>query len=258
MPHTRPRRWRDEYAPGRVFELRRKTYDGRPICALAIQNAQPGSYGSATHFVQVDERGCTEGPYPRAQSRFWVGGIHRNRMTSALIARRRPDLERFDDDDLELIRYGHKLEFGGRIRTDGVKTHIPHLAGKTWTIFWTKNDQTFNFRGAHVAELEALLHGHWHMQSRCGGDWTFGRDSRLNGWATVDTDPARLRRIERHLRRHLTHLEVQTIAMVAFREGDLRVIRAHGRPCPVVWSGGTSFVSKDGQRGFSVSSDDNH
>lgn len=253
MTASRPRRWRDEYAPGRVFELRRKTYDGHPVCALAIREYRSDTGGSATYFVQVDGQGCTEGPYARSQSRTWVGGIRPRRMTSALIARRRPDLERFDAEDLALIRYGAYLEFGGRIRTDGLKGSIPPLSGKTWTVFWTKCDWRLSLLGTARAELASLLRGHWHMHSRCGGDWTFGRDSHLAGWATVDTDRARLRRIEAHLRRHLSHVEVQTIAMTAVNERDIRIIRAHGRPCPAIRSQGITTIRSDGTWGYSLS-----
>jgi hypothetical protein len=256
VTQPRVRSWRAEYAPGRVFELKRKTYKGPPVCALAIQKADRELCFNTTDFVQVDEHGCTEGTYGRAQSRFWVGSISASRMTGSLIARRRPDLERFDAEDLALIRYGQRLDFGGRFKTSLTKDSIPPIPGKVWTVFWTKDDRRLSWLSYAERELAALLRGHWHIYSRCGGDWTFGRDSHLAAWATVDTDPVRLRRIEWHLRQHLPHLEVQRIEMVAIPDGDRMVVRAHGQPCPAIRSRGTTTIWPDGRFGFSISSDD--
>ena len=253
---TTPRGWRAQYAPGRVFELKRKTYDGAPICVLAIApspGGRPETWpGGGRYFVQVDARGCTEGPYARARSRFYAGALHPARMSGALIRRRRPDLERFDADDLALIRYGMMIEFGGKIRTCITQAALPQIPGKRWTVFWTKACPWSWTTSEAGRVLNQMLQGHWHLHSHCGGNWTFGRDSCLDGWATTDTDPARLRRIEAHLRRHLPHLEVQVIEMTATAYDDRTVIAAHGLPCPALAARGTTTLWANGGRSYSL------
>ncbi len=233
-----------------MFELKRKTYRGQPVCVLGIR--PDDNSWNETHFVQVDERGCCEGPYARSTTRFAVHALHPRDLTTRLVAGRRQDLERFDGDDLALIRYGCHIEFGGRIRTCITRAHLPPMPGRRWTVFWTKAKPfAWEMSGAERT-LQALLQGHWHLNSHCGGDWRFGRDSRLEGWATTDTDPGRLRRIEAHLRHHLPHLEVQVIEMAATDYGDRVEIKARGLPCPVVYAGGTTTIWPNGGWGFSV------
>lgn len=256
-PTKAHRGWRGQYAPGRVFELKRKTYRGDPVCVLGIR-PEDGSW-LERHFVQIDARGCTEGSYgySRARTRFSTYALHPSKLATGLVARRRPDLERFDEADLDLIRYGIEIEFGGKLRTgDLTQAKIPHIPGKRWTIFWTKNCPGMWNSSEAGRTLDSLLQGHWHIHSNCGGDWRFGRDSNLEGWATTDTDPARLRRIERHLRQHLPHLEVQVIEMVGIADGDRTIVRAHGTPCPAISASGTSTIWADGHRGYSISCDD--
>src|SRR6266436_586119 len=105
--------WRSQIVNGRVFELRSASKRYPPPCALVI-NEQATGYGARV-FTPVDEYGVIGGASRRGNPNIYVEGIRPEQFTGARVRRRRPDLERFDADDLALIRWGLTLEFSGRI-----------------------------------------------------------------------------------------------------------------------------------------------
>ncbi|WP_046869005.1 hypothetical protein, partial [Microvirga massiliensis] len=138
---TRPqtlRGWRAELAPGRVFELKRKTYRGNPVCVLITHI--PDRWSHRPMCVQVNDRGCVEEGM-RDRARSYVEALRFSDFKSPLVVRRRPDLERFDARDLALIDYGILLDFRGRWLKHGYGGRLlPSIPGVQWTIFWTRAD----------------------------------------------------------------------------------------------------------------------
>lgn len=226
------KRWKDEIAVGRVFEIKRKTFQSEQVCVLIVRPRR-GNY-NPNMCVQVDRTGVVKGTgesWNRARSGVYTLD---ERSLPGLIIRRRADLERFDERDLDLIRYGQTVDYTGRIGTaygDG----LPGVGPATWTIFWTKG---YNFglpllREAR-RELKELFSGEWHFESHRGGDWRYGRDSVMHAWGTAKTDRRVLRRIEAILANGYSHLERCTVTVADRMIGGARVTYPIGDPGPAV------------------------
>src|ERR1700722_4701479 len=121
--------WSKEIAVGRVFQLRSSAKDYPPPCALVIRES-----GWETNVVPVDRFGCvSDGLYARRHNpNIYVRGLRGKDLTKRIVGRR-CDLERFDRDDIDLMRWGCAIDFDGRIDTE----RIPLVNPGTWTVFFT-------------------------------------------------------------------------------------------------------------------------
>lgn len=226
--------WQSQLADGRVFELRSKSKRYPAPCALVVDDKATG-WGSRV-FASVDQYGVVGyGGYSRSHNpAIYVDGIRREQFTSARVRQRRPDLERFDADDLKLIRYGCWLDFSGRIRGSHLDMNIPVVVPSEWTIFWLPAFEPYDFRIHHIGprdELDELLGGAWHFVSHGGPrhlGYKFG-----HAWATRHSG-ARLDQIRQFLRLQLPDLIEQPATVV--RGGDRigSYMEAIGEECPVL------------------------
>jgi hypothetical protein len=159
--------WKSQLADGRVFELRSKSTRYPPPCGLVI-NADGKS---APNFLRlIDDMGTTGQSYysRRHNPDIYVEGIRPDQFTSKRIARRRPDLEKFDADDLALIRYGYDLDFDGRITGTCSDISIPLTRPAEWTVFWIPA-YADGFPYPHPTEPERkALGGAWHFEGHGG------------------------------------------------------------------------------------------
>jgi hypothetical protein len=117
----------------------------------------------------IDNHGTTgRGLYSRRHNpNIYVEGIRADQFNSKRIARRRPDLEKFDTDDLALIRYGYDLDFDGRMSSYG-DTSIPLTVPVEWTVFWAPA-YTEGFPYPHPNGRERkVLGGAWHFDNHGG------------------------------------------------------------------------------------------
>lgn len=216
-----PRGWRAQIVPGRVFELRRKTYQGNPVCVLCLTDSRE-AFGRC--FAEINSRGCVEFP-DRDRARFYVGALSPQRFNGGLVRRRRPDLERFDADDIALIKYGIGLRFGGAMLGSHHGSRIlPEIGLKSWTTFWVPD--WYAGLSTETRGLDRLLHGDWHCSCYS--------DRRRKGWATAKTCPAALRAIENELRRVYGHVERASFSWETQALDDGRLLaRPFGTPGPV-------------------------
>lgn len=193
-------KWLDQVAPGRVFEIRRKTWDDRPVRIMTLTDGN-GLRRMNRSVVQVDEDGCVPDDYGGSRrARTYVGGIGGHDFPR-LAVRRVPELERFDARDLDLIEYGVKLAFGGRMLDRHCGSAIlPMIAGVTWTAFWTTDeDWWFRHDRSDLARVEAALKGAWHQKVR--NDFPrMRRSEKGTGYLTAQEDPRKLAEIRRALR----------------------------------------------------------
>jgi hypothetical protein len=127
--------WKSQIAVGRVFELRSKSTRWPLPCGLIVDADAPGGWG-AKFITAIDSFGVIgHRLYSRSHNpNIYVDGMRRDQFTSARIARRRHYLEKFDGDDMDLIRYGYSLDFDGRI--DCTDPSIPLGTPAKWTVFW--------------------------------------------------------------------------------------------------------------------------
>jgi hypothetical protein len=242
-------RWGDQFVAGRVFELRNTS---KRLVAPCILILDPGADYRGRSAIEINENGVYDVGYRPSNVR-WVDcySWRREDMTPRKIARRRRDLERYDARDIELILYGLRLEFGGRVWGGQTRAHIPCFPGR-WSIFWTKS-AAWGFgpeSRARERELRELLGGAWWIESWCGGDWRFGRDSRLHGWATLHESPSRLRAIEHLLRTMHVHLDRCEVEIVTVREGDREITFGRGHVGPAFYFPAT--YTRRGE-GYSIS-----
>lgn len=158
--------WKSQLANGRVFELRSKSTRYPPPCGLVL-NAAATKYGQG-FMRRIDDRGTVDYYSSGSLRGVYVEGIRPDQFTGARIARRRPDLERFDADDLALIRYGYDLDFDGRISAHGDVPIPLTLAPAEWTVFWVPA-YTEGFPWPYPDERERpVLGGAWHFDNHGG------------------------------------------------------------------------------------------
>ncbi len=219
-------RWQDQVAVGRVFELRSRSTKYPPTCVLVIR--EDGGWGEEM-VVKVDHRGvCGRGLYRRSGNpAINTYGLKRADFTSRRIARRRPDLERFDANDIDLIRYGVSVDFTGRLGADEGLSYdhsLPTTMPAIWTIFWTRSEH-WSFDYPHSDRLNELMAGAWHFEKHAPEFWRYGW---CHVWATAHECGNRLRRIERLLHRTYPDLERQTVRIVRWH--DWLTLRTHTWP----------------------------
>ena len=213
--------------PGRVFELRSQSAKYAAPCALIVKEEDDPHY--QRFAVRVDRFGAVgEGFYRRrGNPAFQIEYMSPTELEKRIRCRR-PDLERFDAEDVALVAGGYGLDFGGKITLDGYSSKMFLPGPGDWTIFWTYHTGTLPMLwGEQQQELDDASHGAWHCMRHGGPRYLgfgFGR-----AWLTRQRG-ARLRGIERVLSR-LPHLERQEISMVRTADGA----RVVGPPCPVLY-----------------------
>jgi hypothetical protein len=235
-------KWQDEIAVGRVFELRSQSKRYAPPLVLIIKDEDPPHWNDGI-VADLDVTGRTAARYlgmyhRRGNPRISTAFMKRGDFNSKRIARRRPELERFDANDIAAIRYGLSVTVGGRLESgcydmDYVPTIVP---GMTWTIFWTRDHDTWDF--PFRDELAELLNGAWHFKrsSLPNWKWLWAR-----AWATAHNDCRRLRAIEHFLRHRYSDLERQSVTVARWH--DWQALWTHtwtiGNPGPAIgasWS----------------------
>jgi hypothetical protein len=228
--------WRSQLANGRVFELRSQSKRFPAPCGLVIDD-QAGNWGGHPMLAPVDQYGVLgHGLYERFHNpNIYVAGIVRDQFTSARILRRRRDLERFDADDLALIRYGYALDFSGKIHGSYSYVNIPSIVPCAWFVFWLAAWDDDDWRWVdRNPKLERLLHGAWHLESHGG--------SRRRGykyghvWVTRHTG-TRLEQIRKCLRSCWgSRLIEQPVTVARWTEGENVYTEEIRRECPPLGS----------------------
>lgn len=230
--------WKGQIVNGRVFELRSKSKKYPAPCALVIDDRDEG-YGHRM-VTLVDGRGVVgSGLYTRRHNpHIHVDGLRRKDFTSARILRRRRDLERFDAEDLALIRYGCDLDFDGRIHNRSYGS-IPGVGPSRWTAFWIPAYLPGDFLGymrdlREEKELQNLMRGAWHFDCH-GGPYDLGyRFGHV--WATRHQG-RRARQIAEFLRARFSGLIVQEARVVRWDEDGRTHTREIHRESPALGNG---------------------
>lgn len=253
---AKPGSWLAEAKPGRVFELSRKTYAGANVRALVIRDPTgPDACAWRGDFLrEVDERGCVPDGQ-RGRARRSVRVIRTDEFKAGMVIARRPELERFDCDDLAMIRYGIGVSFGGRLdRSSHGATCVPMLPGIRWTALWTAYDMMSMPSSEERRALDRALSGAWHFRvfgnptARWSEEPDFGR---CDGYVTAARDPSKIAAIAKALSVRGT-VHRATFETTARDEGDRYVIRATGGLNPLVRLSGSHSRSKvDGSWGMS-------
>lgn len=234
--------WKSQLANGRVFELRSQSKTKPAPCVLVVREA--AGYGER-FSVQVDEWGVVDyssrGHHPDVR----VYPLRPDRFNSRTIARRRPDLEKFDEDDLALIRYGYALDFDGRINraTPG----CPLTRPAEWTVFWfpAYGPEEFRYPAFKQRDRERkLFGGAWHFESH-GGPKDLGYNYG-HVWATRHTG-TRLDKIRRFLKRQFPDLIEQHVSVARRTKADGTIVTEEVRDeCAPLGSRFTSVATASG------------
>jgi hypothetical protein len=243
-------KWSDQLVNGRVFELRSKSKRYPAPCALVIDATASG--WNRPIFAACDRAGVLgHGGYERRHNPdIYVPGIRREQFKSARVLRRRPDLERFDADDLDLIRYGCALDFSGRIHGRYSDMSLPCVVPSDWTVFWLEafapdDHRIYDFW--HTPELMTLLRGAWHFNSHGGSrhlGYKFG-----HAWATRHTG-TRLKDIRAFLKRGLPDIIEQQVKVARWTEGENVYTEEIRRECPALGSRACLVDTPRGHQGI--------
>jgi hypothetical protein len=234
--------WKSQLADGRVFELRSKSKSYPPPCGLVI-NAAAKYAGSFSFMRLIDEYGTTgRNSYSRRSNPdIYVDGIRPDQFTSQRIARRRPDLEKFDADDLALIRWGYDLDFDGCISGYG-RTSIPFTRPSEWTVFWTPPEAPDEFCYPLLTDLERqLLAGAWYFENH-GGSLHLGyRYGHM--YATRHTGK-RLDRVRKMVLRYLPGLIETQVHVVRYKnqQGQTCTTTEYDGDCAPLGDGLTTII----------------
>ncbi len=226
--------WKSQIVNGRVFELRSRSTHYPAPCALVINEKANGRVERI--FAAVDRLGVIgDGLYHRTRNpNIPVDWLLPEQFNSSRVVRRRRDLERFDADDLALIRYGLAIDFSGQIHGRYSDITIPTLPAD-WTVFWLGAWTDREFRWIdNEPELAKLLHGAWHFISRGGRrdlGYRFG-----HAWGTRHTGE-RLNQIRRFLRtRYGSRLVEQPVKVVRWFDGQRTITEEVRRDSPALGS----------------------
>lgn len=240
--------WKDQIEVGRVFELRSTSKRYPPPCALIIRK----HWTPERQVIEVDRRGCVgEHLYSRRPNpKVYLYSLD---YVVKRIARRRPDLERFGLEDLELIRYGLDVDFSGRLHGHGEQS-IPLVWPATWTVFWipayAEHDNGWLQLWTYEDEWKRLIHGAWHFDNHGGHKRLGYKYGRM--WATCHTGE-RLRRIREFLRGKLSGVIEQTARVVRWEDARGVHTASIHRPSPPLWAcGGMSTEFHDGNHGYTT------
>jgi hypothetical protein len=234
--------WAPQLAEGRVFELRSSSTTYPPPCALIVRNDE--RYG-VRHVVEVDRLGVCSWPQTNRRGRhnMNIDGLRIEDLPKR-ITRRRRDLERFDRDDLALIRYGGAIDFDGYVTMHHYSDlgGIPSVALGNWTVFWIPayDDGDFDWGPDGI---EILLRGAWHMTGHGGArrlGYKYG-----HAWATRHTG-RRLKEIRESFRRWRGNVIEQEARVVRWNEGDRIFTAEIHRESPALGRGMiTNYSTKD-------------
>lgn len=230
--------WKDQIAVGRVFEIRSTAKGYPPPCALVIRIGS-----SAREVAPVDRSGCV-GDHLYARRHNPKIYFHNLRDIEGKIARRRPDLERFGMEDLELIRYGYSVDFDGRIHSLH-DTHIPPVMPGAWTVFWVPAfvDSDWIKLWTLGGDWLRLAASAWHFDNH-GGQRSLGyKYGRM--WATRHTG-VRLRQIREFLRAKRPDVIEQKSTVVRWEDERGVHTSAIHRESPALPRAGILTVSKNG------------
>jgi hypothetical protein len=220
--------WRNQIADGRVFELRSASRRYQPPCALVISAG--AGYG-CREVVGVDKDGVIgNGIYRRdSNPAIYVEGLRGKRLTERIVRRRR-DLERFDYYDLELIRYGHALDFDGRIHGSCGDTHIPLVAPAEWTVFWLPAFAPSDFFWPSP-DIAALMRGAWWFSNHGGPRHLGYKYGRM--WATRHSG-RRLDAIRSRLRVLRGDMIEQRVRVARWSDNEHTYTAEIRRECPAL------------------------
>jgi hypothetical protein len=208
-PIPNNRGWKSLIANGRVFHLRSKSKTKPAPCALIV-DAQAG-YGGR-FAVEIDELGVVDYNSRGHYQDVRIYDLHR-RFNGSQVARRREDLERFNEDDMALIRYGHPLDFDGRIGNN-YDLVIPLTRPAEWTVFWIAAYGEGDFRYPDFKRRDQerkLFAGAWHSEYH-GGPKHLGYKCG-HAWATMHTGK-RLDKIRAFLKRQFPDLIEKQVHVV--------------------------------------------
>lgn len=229
------RGWRAQLAPGRVFQLKRKTYRGNSVCVLITD--VPERWTNYPMCIEVNKNGCVFPGYGD-RARSYVGALRPSDFTGRLIVRRRRDLERFDAMDIAMIQHGCPMDFTGRLDRYEWPGTIPSIPGVQWTVFWTRYDSVVST--ILPREVKALFYGAWHFTASCEEGYP---RRRFKAWATAETDWRKLRTIQHALSR-IFPVERGAVRVVARDMGDHYLIVPDGEAGPAISTRWTSAISK--------------
>lgn len=223
-----------------MFELRSKSTRYPPPCGLVVNTADNRRH----EFLRlIDDRGVTGLSFysRRHNPNIYVDGIRPDQFTGARIARRRPDLERFDADDLALIRYGYDLDFDGRISGYGAVS-IPLTTPAEWTVFWVPAYSPGEFLYSNPTKQEReMLGGAWHFDNH-GGPAHLGYKYG-HAHATKHTG-ARLARVRAIMLRYLPGLIETPVHVVRYTDehGRSCIATEYDGDCPPLGDGRTTIM----------------
>jgi hypothetical protein len=234
------RGWKSQLVDGRVFEMRSKSTRYPPPCGLVINSAAKYADG----FMRlIDKFGTTGRSYysRRHNPNIYVEGIRPDQFTGKRIARRRPDLEKFDVDDLALIRYGYDLDFDGRISSRNGPS-IPLTVPTEWTVFWVPAyaEDCFPYPEPNERERKALG-GAWHFENH-GGPARLGYEYG-HMYATRHAGK-RLARVRKILLRYLPDLIETPVHVVRCKNewGLTCITTEYDGDCPPLGDGRTTII----------------
>jgi hypothetical protein len=231
------KRWSDEFAIGRVFELRSTAVNREAPCVLVTGDPGYGQHSGC----QIDGRGArhlwNDGKYCRGEGGAYTArsvncwNFSPSHMKGGRIVRRRPDLERFNEVDIGLIQYGHDLSFGRRIGGSPYMVSLPLLTGVVWTIFTADNWYGRAAGWVEMKAAESLLHGDYYRHG-------FG-DRQREAWFTMCADAPRLDEFEARYRGIIGNLTRTTVEIVEQTDDRGRIHTfGVGDSGPVIRSGG--------------------
>jgi hypothetical protein len=190
----------------------------------------------------IDEWGTTgRALYSRRHNPdIYVEGIRPDQFTGKRIARRRTDLEKFDADDLALIRYGYDLDFDGRISSHG-GAHIPLTRPAEWTVFWVPAyAEGFPYPHPNYRERKALG-GAWHFDNHGGPRHLGYKYGHMH--ATRHTGE-RLARVKKILLRDLPDLIETHVNVIRYKnqQGQTCITTEYDGDCAPLGDGRTTIV----------------
>lgn len=235
------KRWEDELAPGRVFELRSTSKRYPAPCALVVRSQDERDGGK--QVTEVDGSGVIgQGLYHRPSNpRIYVDGLSGVQLAKR-ITRRRRDLERFDRDDLCLIRHGYAIDFDGCIRGCCLEMSGVPLTPAVWTLFWLPASGERDWWYPPRFCERKYLRGAWYFINRGGARHLGYKYERL--WATRHQGK-RLDAFRKALREMRPDVIEQECRVVRYREDGWTVTTELRRPCPALGHPAIHQISDD-------------
>jgi hypothetical protein len=192
--------------------------------------------------VEIDENGVVD-YYSRGHHQdVRIYDLHR-RFNGSQVARRREDLERFNEDDMALIRYGSALNFDGRIANCHYP-HIPLIKPGEWAVFWypAYGENEYRYPDFKRRDQEhKLFAGAWHFDCYGGAKHLGYKYGHV--WGTMHTGK-RLDRIRAFLKRQFPDIIETPVYVVrdTDKEGNLRTTTEYNGDCAPLGDGRTTII----------------